>query len=247
MLFHTRTMLARQPRTRLDGMSRTGGGYVRGMRVPAILIASLVLTLIATAPAAAAKSSCARKGSKTVARTPEMRVYTVRSVDRVAEEEVVRLYGCWSADGSKRWLAENVESDYDGSGSGFGDVRAAGRYVAWLAWDFDGSCKADCPPGYDQSNEAMVVYDLRRGRVLRRSDLPDHTTYRSGSLALTQRGGIAWLTSAETLGSAPDLAALDRDGRRVLDSGNIEPASVRAEISIVSWVRDGVEHFARLR
>lgn len=228
-------------------MSRTGGGYVRGMRAPLIVIASLALALIATAPAAAAKPSCARKGSKTVARAPGMRVFTVRSVDRFAEEEVVRLYGCWSVDGRKRWLAENVESDYDGSGTGFGDVRAAGRYVAWLAWDFDGSCKADCPPGYDQSDEALVVYDLQRGRVLRRSELPDHTTYRGGSLALTQHGGIAWLTSGETLGSVPDLAVLDRDGRRVLDSGNIAPASIRAEISIVSWVRDGVEHFARLR
>ncbi len=36
-------------------------------------------------------------------------------------------------------------------------------------------------------------------------------------------------------------------GTRVLDTGTIAPSSLRAEISIVSWVRDGVERFARLR
>ena len=33
----------------------------------------------------------------------------------------------------------------------------------------------------------------------------------------------------------------------LIDSGNIDPRSLRIELTIVSWVKDGVEHFARLR
>jgi hypothetical protein len=172
-------------------------------------------------------------------------VFTARVTE--GEEGQVSLYACLSADGRKQELAASFQSSYDGSSEGFYSVRLAGRYVAWLRADFDGSCKADCPPNYDQSDEEVIVYDLRRRRFVRRWALPEFTTLRSGSLALTQNGGVAWVTSPAAAGSALQLEVLDRDGHRVLDSGNIVATSVRAEISIVSWVRDGVEHFARLR
>ncbi len=69
--------------------------------------------------------------------------------------------------------------------------------------------------------------------------------YTAGSLAVTRHGGSVRLTPG--LAGVQQLTVADRDGTRVLDSGNIAPASVRAEISIVSWSRDGIEHFARLR
>jgi len=33
----------------------------------------------------------------------------------------------------------------------------------------------------------------------------------------------------------------------VLDSGNIDPRSLVIETTIIGWMRDGVERFARLR
>ena len=214
-----------------------------------VLIASLCIALVATAPASAArnkaKPSCAKKGSYTVLRAPGVRVFTARVTDE--EEGLVRLYACLSANGRKQELADSFESSYNGTSDGFSDVRLAGRYVAWQRDEFDGSCKADCPPNYDQSDETVIVYDVRRERLVRQWALPEFTTYRSRSLALTQRGGLAWLAAPDGLGTTPQLEVLDAGGRRVLDSGNIPATSVRAEISIVSWVRDGIEHFARLR
>ncbi len=223
------------------------------MRVQPGLMASLCIALIATTttttPASAAtqkaKPSCAMKGSKTVVRAPGVRVFTAKDVDD--EEGLVVLYGCLSAIGHKQELAENVPSNPGGISGDFSDIRVAGRYVAWHRIEHDGSCKAACPEHYDYTLEAVVVYDLQRRRPLRNWVLPDYTTYRSRSLALTQRGGLAWLTAPDGPGTTPQLEVLDQDGRRVLDSGNIAPTSVRAEISIVSWVRDGIEHFARLR
>lgn len=214
------------------------------MRALTGLIASLSIALGAAAPALAAKPkpSCAKKGSKTVLRTPDVRMFTVRGQSIDGE---VYLYACLLATGRKQELATEFSSDYDGSGAGFDDVRVAGRFAAWHSWEFDGSCKADCPLDYDQSKESLITYDLRRGRVTRRSPFPAFTTYTAGSLALTQNGGLAWL-SPGTPGPL-QLVVEDRAGRRVLDSGDIAATSVRAEISIVSWVRAGVEHFARLR
>ena len=45
--------------------------------------------------------------------------------------------------------------------------------------------------------------------------------------------------------SGCQLNAADTTGRRILDAGSIAPGYLRAEISIISWVRDGVERFAR--
>jgi hypothetical protein len=207
------------------------------------LVASLCIGLVATAPASAAgrkaKPSCAKKGSKTVRRGAGVRVFTAPA--RSDGERVVRLYGCLSSDGRKQVLSERADDDYVTS-SGFDDVRLAGRFVGWHSFATDVSCKADCPPGYNPRSESAIAYDLRRRRIARRSVL---SAYTAGSMALTQRGGLAWLSPGTP--GPQQLIALDGGGRRVLDTGAIAASTVRAEISIVSWVRDGVERFARLR
>lgn len=90
------------------------------------------------------------------------------------------------------------------------------------------------------------MYDLRRRRMALRSVLSGATGaslgYTGASLVLTQRGGLAWLSPGTP--GPQQLNVADRGGRRVLDSGAIAGTSLRAEISIVSWVRGGVERFA---
>jgi hypothetical protein len=209
-----------------------------------VIAAFLSCALLAGAsPADAARHkaapSCAKKGSRTLLRATGVRVFTVPATSE--GDRVVRLYGCLSANGRRQVLSERSDDGYVTS-SGFDDVRLAGTYVGWHSFATDVSCKADCPPGYDATSESMIAYDLRRRRVSRRAAIGDYT---ARSLALTRHGGLAWL-SAGTPGPQ-QLNVADRTGHRVLDTGVIAPASVRAEISIVSWVRDGVERFARLR
>jgi hypothetical protein len=200
--------------------------------------------LLWAAPADAAghgtRPSCARKGSKTVARAPGVRVFTAPATS--AGDRVVRLYGCLSANGRRQVLSERSDDGYVTS-SGFDDVRLARTYVGWHSFATDVSCKADCPPGYDPTSESVIAYDLRRRRVARRTSLMGDYTARS--LALTQRGGLAWLSPGTP--GPQQLNVSDSGGHRVLDTGTIAATSVRAEISIVSWVRDDVERFARLR
>jgi len=206
-----------------------------GTRVVTAGALSMVVALGAAAPADAAKRrpkpSCSAKGSETVARGSGVRVFTLPGKGDVVQ----RLYGCVAANGRKQLLTESSDDQYVTS-SGFGDVRLSGRYVAWHSSATDVSCKADCPAGYDATSESVIVHDLVRRRTARRAVV---ATYTARSLVLTQRGAVAWL-------SGDKLLAADRRGTRVLDTGTIAPSSVRAEISIVSWLRDGVERFARL-
>ena len=206
-----------------------------GTKLLAVTVVFTALLLGASSADAAkrkATPSCAKKGSKTVLRAPGVRVFTLPGRGDVQE----RLYGCLAADGRKQLLTESADDGYVTS-SGFDDVRLAGHHVAWHSHATDVSCKADCPPGYNATSQSVIAYDLRRRRVARRSIVAGYT---DSSLALTQRGGLAWLSGTQ-------LLAADRAGTRVLDTGTIAPSSVRAEISIVSWVRDGIERFARLR
>ena len=175
-----------------------------------------------------ARRSCAKKGSTTVRATPDARLFTVFTRDGVDH-----LYGCLRSVGRPVELAEATD-DIDAETS-FGDVRLSGRYAAWAETSTDVSCKAACPPGYDGTTETLKVYDLKRRRTARSvaAGVTGH------ALVLTDRGGAAWL-------SGNDLFVTDRAGTRRLDSGAIRAGSLRTETSIVSWVRDGVERFARL-
>jgi hypothetical protein len=213
------------------------------------LTALLSLSLAAASPAHAAKHtakpSCAKKGSKTLRRGSGVRVFTAAA--KSDGEQVTRLYGCLSANGRKQVLSER--SDNGEATSGFEDVRLAGHYVGWHSFATDSSCKADCPPDLNQRRGSMIAFDLKRRRISRRFILAGPTgpsiDYTRASLALTQRGGLAWLSPGTP--GPQQLNVADAGGRRILDAGNIAAASVKAEISIVSWVHDGVERFARLR
>ena len=167
----------------------------------------------------------------------DARAYTAkRSVNGSPSK---RLYGCWKATGRRITLADAFEDGYTTSAT-FSDVRLAGRYVAWYGTATDVSCKASCPPDYVATKSRVNSWDLRRRKRVRSAD----ATVTSPGLVLTERAGLAWV---EGSGPSSQVRAADSSGTRVLDTGAIAPASLRAEISIVSWVRDGVERFARLR
>jgi hypothetical protein len=206
-----------------------------------LTMAVVTFAVAAVLPAAAdakRRPSCERAGSRTVAQNRLARVFEVKIQDGA------RLYGCLRSSG-RRVALETAYDDFYTTSYGYSRVRLAGRYVAWLYEITDVSCKADCPPWYDTHREHLSVYDLRR-RTRRQVD----GDLLGEALVLAPSGGIAW-ASRGTGGSGIEIHASDRAGDRVLDSGDIPPESLRAECSmecsVISWLKDGEERFARLR
>jgi hypothetical protein len=154
----------------------------------------------------------------------------------------LEAYGCRRASGKRTFLYEAYDDDYTSSAF-WGDVRLNGRFVAWSWGTYDISCKADCPPGYNPRNSGISVFDLRR----RRGRTVTPTNPVGGALVVSRGGGLAWLTRGPSGGPADLHVSLRLSDDRVIDSGDIDPKSLRVELTIISWVRDGVERFVRLR
>ena len=203
--------------------------------MPAALLPALLTALLAAVPAtaeAAARPSCKRAGSKTVAKNAFARIYEVGS----------KLYGCRRATGRRALLYESYDDELTSSAF-YGNVRLNGRFVAWSWATYDISCKADCPPDYNPQNSGVSVFDLRRRRG--RSVSP--TTPVGRALVVGRNGALAWLTQSSEAGPRSLHVSLRLADDRVIDSGNIDPGSLAVELTIISWTRDGVERFARLR
>jgi hypothetical protein len=175
-----------------------------------------------------ANTTCARPGTVTLARNAHLRVFETRAVAARDYERVLRA--CNRHTGRTVRLARAFDDGYVTSAT-YSRVRLAGRFVAWSSSYTDVSCKADCPPGYDTTTYAVHVRDIRLAKSRNRA-----IASRATALVVTARGAIAW-----TVGTAPqvELSALDSAGRRVLDSGAIDPKSLAAKASVVTWSRDG--------
>lgn len=196
---------------------------------------ALLLTLALTAATAAASDRCAKGRGDTVAVNGAARVYTVDGADGHT-----LLYGCARPTGRRRLLADAFDDDYVTSAT-FEQIRLRGHMVAFATATNDISCKANCPPGYQPYRTGIEVHDLRRARLVR--VVADAVPL---DLAVTTRGGVAWTRPTDTA-DVVEVRAADSWGRRTLDRGRIAGRSLTAELTIVSWLRDGVERFARLR
>ena len=213
---------------------------LRSCRIGVPFVA-LALALVGVLPAEAAtkkEPSCQRAGSRTVAHNSFARVYEVKSPE--AER---RLYGCRRSTG-KRVLLDTAGDDFaEYLITDYVNVRLAGAHVAWASSSVDYSCKAACPPGYDGKSTSVRVYDLKRRteRAIQGAEALGR------ALVLSRLGGVAWASRNDAGSSVEIHASLTAGDDRVIDSGNIDPKSLAIEITIISWMRDGVEQFARLR
>jgi hypothetical protein len=194
-----------------------------------ILLATTVLCL-ACAPAAGAaqpKGKC--RGGTTVASNSVARLY----------EKGQSLFGCLWSDNERI----EIDSEYDDDFTlreGYMDARLGGRFVAWTHWAQDVSCKADCPPGYDEATYTVNRIDLKTERTRTTPGVPAGATLR-----VNKRGAITWL---ERLGGGVrDLHAWDADGHRVLDTGPISSRTYSLGAASVRWVNGGEERSAPLR
>jgi hypothetical protein len=207
--------------------------------LPAALACTALLAA-AAAPADAARHHkgvpCAARHSKTVESTRDVRVWGRADTNPDGNGGHV-YYACLKRTGRQVRLFQSTGDDFS-FGADITSVKVAGRYVAYVVVDDSGCSKyAQCPPSDPDGESATVVaFDVARRRAVGRLQLPVPPE----AYVVTQRGGLAVLSNGKLVG-------VDSAGTRQLDAGTIDGRTLRAEISIVSWIRDGVERFARLR
>jgi hypothetical protein len=196
----------------------------------ALLVFAGLVAVAAPAPAGA-KARCAAKRSHTVAKNRLVRVYSVsRNGNR-------RLRGCLRATGRRVLVVREYDDGYVESGT-YRDVRLAGRFVAVVFDATDVSCKAACPPDYEATQTSVVISDVRSRR-----DRTPRTHEAVGSLRLSTAGVAAWLAP---IAGGFEVHAYDGSGEPVLDSGAIDPASLRLAGLHLTWANAGVARSAEL-
>jgi hypothetical protein len=203
-----------------------------------LLLLALAFAVSATVCApvadAARKPTCKWARSKTVRQNDIVRVYEVR------KGEYTTLYGCRKSTGKHMKLDVLFDDGYVLFGS-YSKVRLNRWHVAWFSTFTDISCKAACPPGYDSTKSSIHAADVRTRRSRSIAGTPV-----GKALVVSRTGGVAWASQAGP-GAPVEIRASDAGGERVVDSGNIDAASLAIELTIVSWKHNGIEQFARLR
>ena len=194
--------------------------------LPPVLAIALLVALAAAAPAGATHSRGKCKGrGDTIVKNDSGRVY-----EREQDTEVKQLFGClWSAD--RELELETAAGDGFTTFEDYGNVLLRGHFVAWVFTREDISCKADCPPNYDATQEYLNVYNLKA----RDGDFETSDPL-SGSLRLNSTGAAAWLTSAGSGNS--EVNVWDGSGWRSLGSGQISRFKLHGRR--LTWL-DGAE------
>ncbi|HEX8102637.1 MAG TPA: hypothetical protein VF533_08505 [Solirubrobacteraceae bacterium] len=198
------------------------------------VIAVIAVAAVAATPASAAKRTCKAKHSSTIAQNRSVRVY------EVAKDDGSTLYGCRKSNGRKYKLDTASDDGFTESDT-YDRVRLNGTQVAWVSTLTDQSCKADCPPGFDPTTVRIGVADVkaRTSRSVPAEPVGD-------ALVVTTTGAVAW-AAGPGAGVTEIHASIRGAEDQVVDTGAIDAASLGVELTIISWTRDGVERFARLR
>jgi hypothetical protein len=111
----------------------------------------------------AAKKTCSRRGTETLASNDVARVYSRDANDNDEEFTTDVVYGCWRSSGRHVQIAEEYDDAYVLSGS-IDDLKLSGRYVVYVYTETDDSCKADCPVDYNASSSRVLVMNLKTRR-----------------------------------------------------------------------------------
>jgi hypothetical protein len=188
---------------------------------PALAVA-LLLALGAATPASAnhSRGKCKARGD-TIVKNDSGRVY-----EREEDAEVTTLYGClWST--NREVELQSSSGDGFTVNEGYAEVLLRGHFVAWVFTREDISCKADCPPNYDPTQEYVNVFNLKA----RKGDF-ETSDPAFGSLRLNSTGAAAWLTTPSSGGS--EVNVWDGAGWRSLGSGQIRRFRLRGRM--LSWL-----------
>lgn len=192
----------------------------------------LLLLLVAPADAAAAKP-CAAPNTTTVRKNDIARLYEKGP----AGSEQLR--GCLFSRGIKRsvLLAENFDDGLYETETWDG-VRLWDQYAAWRMTRTDSSCKTECPPGYG----VWVTRTVRDLASRRARNYPE--TFRLGRSFVITNSRV--IVTAVRVGEEVQLRSWNGTADRLIDSGDIDPESLRVEADRISWVKDGKTKTQRL-
>jgi hypothetical protein len=207
------------------------------VRSLSLILCCAALVLVAGAGAAAARRAappCGPRGAHTIARSGGTRLYVVGGGGAGEYSAPSTLFVCQRAHRRPKRLVHAPDS----YSMGIVHVRFSGTYVAFDVTVSNEPCsKYDFGP--QCISESVRSYNVRNGR-LRAS-----AGGGSDALALASNGWIAWVPPAAS-GAARTLLAVDSAGRRQLDSGTIDPASLRATRNTVHWTNGGAAQSAAL-
>jgi hypothetical protein len=205
------------------------------VRTGVLLLATGALAALpAGASAATRAKSCSPKGAKVVARSGTSLLLTRSHGDDDLYGPGTRVTTCRK--GHRPVVL--VDTGPGDSVSISHGVFTTG-YVAFARSSLSTACTKYLGDDPQCHSTGVASYNRRTGR-LRASG-----SGQADVLVVTPAGWLAWLSPADGSG-ARTLQAVDSHGARVLASGAIDPASVRAAGSTVSWTVGDVAGAATL-
>jgi hypothetical protein len=211
-----------------------------------LVVAAITAVGGATDAAAAKRHKCPARQGHTLARTAHARVWYVGDPQAGAD-----YYGCLKSKGRVRKLASTSDCFHtcDEIAAPF---RLKGRFVAWnheSSFSYGGGA----PSTFEQDVE---VFDLRSGRRVLTTQVY-YTETGGADPARTSGAPLAGLlvdphgTVAILSGAAPNFTLgrmrIGETGPTEIDSGAIDPQSLRLDGELLSWTNAGQAKSASLR
>jgi hypothetical protein len=199
------------------------------------LVAMALMAAVLAGPAGAKQAAKCRTTETVLAQNRFIRVWERNT----GNGEDFKLTACRRSDGRRMTMLKTRHPLFIGSSTRF-DHLTLNRHFAAFEVEFSGGPECEGPPGFCKRIKVRS-YDTRKER--RRLEAGNGQVD-VDALVVTAKGAVAW---AEPAGGGEAIQASDAAGTMTLDSGAIDPSSLGVELTIVSWTRDGEEHFARLR
>ena len=205
-----------------------------GVRALGILVATIVVAAALAGAAGAKQAAKCRTSDAVLAQNRFIRVWEHDTGDG----ENFKLTACRRSDGRRMTMLKTLHPLFIGHSVWFHHL-TLNRHFAAFEVEFSGGPECEGEPGFCRRVK-LRSYDTRKGG--RRLEAGNGQVG-VDALVVTARGAVAW---AEPDGGEEAVQASDAAGTRTLDHGAIDPKSLGVELTIVSWTRDGEEHFARL-
>jgi len=206
-----------------------------GLMVAAVTLALALGGAFAdSAPAARTAKSCAPRHAKVAQQDREVQVYTVKADYSGTSGRATMA--CLRGGHRRVRVGDSFDDGYVTSAT-LSRLVLIGHRVGSVQSTTDQSCKAACPPGYEATRVRVQVTDVRSGS--RRQAKVTGSLLNRG-LPMSRSGTVAWLEGAR--GSAR-LKTLDSRGAvSLVDSGAVDPASVRITGRTLRWVKGTSAH-----
>jgi hypothetical protein len=203
------------------------------VKAPAFTI--VVVAVLAAAPTALGAERCTKPGAKTLRRTAEARIFSVRVPHRYGVTR--RFYGC-ARGHAPRLLTRNTRPRDATIHTAYSNksFRLSGRFVAWVQEGY-----VDFGPGEVSRWVEERPLEAGHRQVSQSVSEYDYLT----ALRLRDDGALAWLAGAtEGQNSIWAVPSASTTAFEVTRSNAIDPRSLRFDRTSLHWVQDGADRDA---